>query len=670
MRRYRLFEWVAAYIVLFGAMLFLLYDKDAAEHHDERHIESSLGGLALVVIFLAFDAYTSTWQSATFDKDTSILSMMLWLSAWSSLFSLLGFLFTSELFASIAFFRRNPSFFAESIILSVTSAVGQLFILMTIKRFGPLTFAALATVRQLASAYISIIVFKHAVHMLQVVGLLLTFAALGAVVRYKLHARAERSSPPAGMGIDAGESGAASRRVEGCSQPGSVDAAPATLGHGDTAALVDGGDGRVPPKAPSLPIRDGELSGAMLDHELESGVSPRGTTVRMRICSTASVLQTSTVVLVSTMVVAVAVIKAILTLLMLTRTQSHDTQGQLQPTGISYSSVSSATTLLWLMILFTMKPACFQPIESSLWPTFVTICVLSVVDLGLTNVAISLLDPALQQCLSGLAPVFTFVAESLLGCELKQPVVILFVVIITAGACVTAASEFAEDASVMKRGQPSSLLFSAVMAAVGASAASACKLVLFRASAIRCKISPIAMLFWVDTFTFLLLTPLSIALGEMYTLIQSLNAASPLLSVGTALTGALGGVRFLTELFALQYMDAVDLSILNTFASLIYVLICFGFVPLPARMHFYVVGATVTFTGLIGYVCAVRYFSPNRLVVGRCGEGCLPPDGPLCIRLARECESTCDSEACDTQSLPHESCCWARWMSRRRRRSK
>ena len=49
-RRYRLFEWVAAYIVLFGAMLFLLYDKDAAEHHDERHIESSLGGLALVVI--------------------------------------------------------------------------------------------------------------------------------------------------------------------------------------------------------------------------------------------------------------------------------------------------------------------------------------------------------------------------------------------------------------------------------------------------------------------------------------------------------------------------------------------------------------------------------------------------------------------------------------------
>ena len=54
-----------------------------------------------------------------------------------------------------------------------------------------------------------------------------------------------------------------------------------------------------------------------------------------------------------------------------------------------------------------------------------TICVLSVVDLGLTNVAISLLDPALQQCLSALAPVFTFVAESLLGCELKQPLGIL-----------------------------------------------------------------------------------------------------------------------------------------------------------------------------------------------------------------------------------------------------
>ena len=40
-RGYRLFEWVAAHIVLFGAMLFLLYDKDAAGT-DERHIESSL----------------------------------------------------------------------------------------------------------------------------------------------------------------------------------------------------------------------------------------------------------------------------------------------------------------------------------------------------------------------------------------------------------------------------------------------------------------------------------------------------------------------------------------------------------------------------------------------------------------------------------------------------
>ena len=580
-QQYVLFDWMASLVVLMGALLFLLYDGDAAHKHEGHIIENNVGGLVLVIIFLAADAYTSTWQSATFKKDTAILPMMLLLSVWGAFFSLVGLISSDELVETIGFFSRNPAIIIEAVVLSITSAVGQLFILITIRRFGPLTFAALATVRQLVSAILSIIIFNHLIHMLQIVGLMLTFAALGSTVRYKMHERALRIA-------QAKTDAAAAKKT---------DAASADAASADAEALA-------PWVAPAWEGSVGPKPGER-DYYWYLGA----------------------VWVAAGLVVVVFVVKSLLTLVMLKKTQEHD-ENAIHTTGVAYSAVSSACTILWLMILFMVQPTCFQPIPRPSWAIFGVIGLVSVADLALTNVAISILDPPQQQCLAALAPVFTFVVESTLKLEFKQPIIVFFVCVIAAGASVATLTHMAVNQPLDKYNDQAL----GMVAMIVASLLSGCKLVLLRASSMtfRTQMSPIATLFWVDTMVFLVLTPLSIGLGEMLTLVDAITLGPPILSVGVAFTGALGGVRFLSELYALQYMQAVDLSIVNTFAAICYVLLCF--VIFPSDVHhsgvvqwtnLYIGSISATFTGLVGYVLAVRHYWPDRLVFYKCGKGCL-----------------------------------------------
>ena len=56
---------------------------------------------------------------------------------FSSAFTALGLLVTLEIVDVLAYFERNPSILPHMFIMAVCSAVGQLFIFHTIKRFGP-----------------------------------------------------------------------------------------------------------------------------------------------------------------------------------------------------------------------------------------------------------------------------------------------------------------------------------------------------------------------------------------------------------------------------------------------------------------------------------------------------------------------------------------------------
>jgi adenosine 3'-phospho 5'-phosphosulfate transporter B2 len=66
--------------------------------------------------------------------------------------------------------------------LSVTSAIGQLFIYHTIKNFGAITFVLIMTVKQALSITASCVIYGHVLNFEAVMGVGIVFSALGARV--------------------------------------------------------------------------------------------------------------------------------------------------------------------------------------------------------------------------------------------------------------------------------------------------------------------------------------------------------------------------------------------------------------------------------------------------------------------------------------------------------
>ena len=105
-------------------------------------------------------------------------------------------LVTLEIVDVLRYFEHNPSILPHMFLMAVCSAVGQLFIFHTIKRFGPLVFATIQTVRQFLSVVLSIVFFAHPLNAMEAVGIAIVFLALGAEIASKWHAKRTRPKKP------------------------------------------------------------------------------------------------------------------------------------------------------------------------------------------------------------------------------------------------------------------------------------------------------------------------------------------------------------------------------------------------------------------------------------------------------------------------------------------
>merc|ERR1712032_996758 len=109
-------------------------------------------------------------------------------------FTALGLVVTLEIVGVVNFMTANPSVITHMMIMSVCSAVGQLFIFTTIKKYGPLVFATIQTVRQLLSIVLSIIFFGHPVNRMEAFGVALVFLALSAQIAHKYIGRSRKAA--------------------------------------------------------------------------------------------------------------------------------------------------------------------------------------------------------------------------------------------------------------------------------------------------------------------------------------------------------------------------------------------------------------------------------------------------------------------------------------------
>ena len=114
-----------------------------------------------------------------------------------------GFVVTLEFIDVWRFVTANPHALADIAVISVASAFGQTFILLTIKYYGAAVFAALATVRQLVSILVSIALFSHRISSTQILAIALVFVALAAhcFYRWRISRRAARAAADGKQGV-------------------------------------------------------------------------------------------------------------------------------------------------------------------------------------------------------------------------------------------------------------------------------------------------------------------------------------------------------------------------------------------------------------------------------------------------------------------------------------
>jgi solute carrier family 35 (adenosine 3'-phospho 5'-phosphosulfate transporter), member B2 len=154
-------EYVDAVLITIGVALFTASEKLGSNKHMDDAREDSMFGVSLLALYLFADSFTSQWQSRVYkDYQVDQYQMMLGVNIWSMLFTGASLVYSGEGVESFIFIMSDSAAFWHMLILSVTSATGQLFIFYTIKEFGPVVFTIMMTTRQIFSLVISFLLFS------------------------------------------------------------------------------------------------------------------------------------------------------------------------------------------------------------------------------------------------------------------------------------------------------------------------------------------------------------------------------------------------------------------------------------------------------------------------------------------------------------------------------
>jgi len=165
-------------VCLIALGVFLFSDLNNTKSNSEV-MYTSFPGLLCLLGYLVSDSFTSTWQdNLNKTHSMSSIALMFITNVYSCLFTLVGLTSQNELHDSLKFLREHSQITHHVVLLSLTSAIGQIFIFVTIKKFGALVFSLIMTSRQVLSIVLSSIIFEHYLSVQSVFGISLIFFAL------------------------------------------------------------------------------------------------------------------------------------------------------------------------------------------------------------------------------------------------------------------------------------------------------------------------------------------------------------------------------------------------------------------------------------------------------------------------------------------------------------
>ncbi|CAL8080647.1 unnamed protein product [Orchesella dallaii] len=206
---YEFYEYFTAVLMSFGMVLFLSgssdYIKTGTEAADVT--SSGLSGLIILTCYMVFDSFTSNWQSELFRVyKVSSVRMMAGVNLFSCLLTGVSLLQQGTMFESIGFMLQHSDFAVDCMILSICSAVGQLFIYYTIETFGAVIFIIIMTIRQAMAVLLSCIMYSHPISAIGIIGVTVVFLSvfLRTYCAYRLKQLRRTKGTPSSSNLGSG----------------------------------------------------------------------------------------------------------------------------------------------------------------------------------------------------------------------------------------------------------------------------------------------------------------------------------------------------------------------------------------------------------------------------------------------------------------------------------
>lgn len=192
-KRYPLAKFLFITMICMGVALFMYKDKKPITEDSSHHFGF---GEVLLIVSLTLDGLTGASQDKMRSAHkTGAYHMMLYVNMWSVLWLAIGLAVSGEGIAFLGFMQRHPSVLLKMITFGIASAIGQVFIFITVTSFGPLPCSIVTTTRKFFTILASVIFFGNPMSSRQWVGTVLVFLGLGLDSAYgkeKKEAKAAR----------------------------------------------------------------------------------------------------------------------------------------------------------------------------------------------------------------------------------------------------------------------------------------------------------------------------------------------------------------------------------------------------------------------------------------------------------------------------------------------
>lgn len=175
-KSYEYYEYLSAMVISLGMLLFMLSSLDSS--HSEGKT-TTLSGVILLILYLSCDSFTSNWQGVLFESyRVTSLQMMFGTNLFSCVFTAVSLLQQGSFIQSLQFMLQFPAFSLDCVLLSISSAAGQLFVFFTIYKFGAIVFTIIMTIRQGLAILLSCILYSHPISLVGVLGIVMVLVAV------------------------------------------------------------------------------------------------------------------------------------------------------------------------------------------------------------------------------------------------------------------------------------------------------------------------------------------------------------------------------------------------------------------------------------------------------------------------------------------------------------